>query len=195
MSRTPGEHKRVSVENTMKKYLKDDKIKFSIQSIDIKENFKENITYVAVDMTDNADSFVLEGESKKGAIHAFSKPLLEKYSKDYSSLNNIALVGFSVLPDFKKTKKGTDAVAEVLMEFKNKNNVIIPVRSIDRSYIRASFISLLSGVEFFINLEKSYFHILKCVEDANKRRRGDLSTKYKYDLAALVEINNFNAEH
>ena len=195
MSRTPGEHKRVSVENTMKKYLKDDKITFSIQSIDIKENFKENITYVAVNMTDNTDSFILEGESKKGAIHAFSKPLLEKYSKDYSSLSNILLVGFSVLPDFNKTKKGTDAVAEVLMEFKNKNNVIIPVRSVDRSHIRASFLSLLSGIEFFINLEKSYSHILKCIEDADKRRRGDLSTKYKYDLAALVEINNFDAKH
>ena len=157
MSRTPAEHKRLSVESTMKKYLKDDRITFSIQSIDIKENFKENITYVAVNMTDNVDSFILEGESKKGAIHAFSKPLLEKYSKYYSSLSNIALVGFSVLPDFKKTKKGTDAIAEVLMEFKNRNNVIIPVRSIDRSYVRASFLSLLSGVAFFINLVKSYF--------------------------------------
>ena len=47
MSRTPGEHKRVSVENTMKKYLKDDKITFSIQSIDIKENFKEKPTKVS----------------------------------------------------------------------------------------------------------------------------------------------------
>lgn len=195
MPQTPGEHKRISVENTMKKYLKNDRITFSIQNIDIKEDFKENITSVAVDMTDNANNFVLKGESRKGAIHAFSEPLLGKYSKDYSSLNNITLVGFSVLPDFRKTKKGTDAVAEVLMEFKNRNNVIIPVRSVDRSYVRASFLSLISGVEFFINLEKSYFHLLKCVEDANKRRRGDLSTKYKYDLAALVEINNFDAEH
>ncbi len=191
MPHTPGEHKRISAESTMRKYLKDDRIKFSIHSIDIKEDFKENITFVTVSMTDNASSFVLEGESKKGAIHAFSKPLLEKYSKDYSSLNNITLVGFSVLPDFKKTKKGTDAMAEVLMEFKNKNNVIIPVRNIDRSYVRASFLSLLSGVEFFINLEKSSFHLLECIKDANNRGRGDLSTKYKYDLAALVEINNF----
>lgn len=188
---TIGEHKRFSVESIIKKYLKEETFSFQINNINIKEDFKENLTSVTVDMSDGMKDFKVRGQSRKGAIHAFFKVLLKKYSKDYESISNISLVGFSVVPDFKRTKKGTDAVAEVLMEFKNQKDCLISFRNADSSYIRASFKSLLHGMEFFINLEKSSFHLLRCIEDADKRGRADLALKYKYDLAALVEINNF----
>ena len=159
------------------------------------EDFNEKTSKISCSFSEASNENVEEKNITfigRGLIDALFNALIEHYSKDYESLKSITFVGFAANPDFKTSKNsGSDASIDVSLEFLNSSKKTMTFRSQNRSVASASVRAIFSAIEFYINSENAFKRLKFLISDADDRRRGDLLSLYRYQIAAIVSVTSY----
>lgn len=148
---------------------------------------------VALDTCDTqGDKLRVEGRGY-GMIDALLSALLERYGREYHSLESVELATYRVegLMDTKKHKTGGDAVVKVTIEVRNSEGAYFSFSDVSRSVVSSSARAALAMVEYFINAERAFITLYKSRQDAQERSRPDLVTRYTAEMAEVVKSTSY----
>ena len=196
MQKTPQQFKRLEVKQIIDRVLKKEKKILKPLSIIVKESL--DIDHTMADFSFQEVSTVnkdieLKKQKGKGFIDGLFAGLHNYYWKDYPSLKEIVLVDYNVNPILSKSKTsmGTDAQASVCISVNVGRHGVSEFQHQSRSMIYSSFVSTLEAFQFYINCEECFSRIQFLLNDARKRNRGDIESRYVYDLSKLTEVNSY----
>ena len=198
MLKTPQQIKRETIKQIFDKILKAHQIKLNPLNISVSESFESDFTSVQMSINETTQnltgsSLSLSSDEAKGFVDGMFKACHKYYVKDHTSLNNIRLVNYQVIPKIKKSanKMGTDAETEVTIMVDVKGHGVAEFNSVSRSILHSSFIATLKVFEFYINCEKTFHKIQLVLNDAGQRNRADITQACVSDLSRLTEVNNY----
>jgi len=159
----------------------------AVRSLDIKEDFKNNLTKISCTVTLGKKPYRIQEEGK-GPIDALFKGFVNKFKSEYSSLKNLCFDGFSIKGDVENNIIKPSAMAEaVLIITGNRVSNVLTFRDRATSINKAAINVVLKAFEHYINSERAIKILSKCVKDAKKRNRGDLYDRFIKQMAILVE--------
>ena len=99
------------------------------------------------------------------------------------------LFAFSVSPSSRLSER-TASEVQVSLQFKVcKNNFTFSHKS--SSIVLSAYRNLLKTFEFYMNCEKCFIALKKCVEDARSRNRGDIVSECSYKMADLTKMISY----
>jgi len=127
-----------------------------------------------------------------GMIDAGFNSLIDHYSGEFGSLGTIKLEDVYFQIDHKAERDMSfKAKMEMKIEFSNhcKNRIWFSERTKSLGYTGVSV--LVNAIEFYINCELLFRRVNFLLEDAEKRKRPDVISKYKYLLSEIVEVTNY----
>ena len=124
-----------------------------------------------------------------GLVDALFAGLLERYAREYQSLNTLQLTGFQVAADIetKKGPAGVDSIARVILDISNSEGRIFSFADASRSVTSSTARSVLAMVSYFVNAERAFLTLYNARRDALSRGREDLVSRYTAEMAAVVE--------
>lgn len=132
---------------------------------------------------------VVEGQGA-GFVDAAYKGLMHHHARAYSSLGTLTFTGFAIRGQM-ETGAGLDAEVEVELCVRTLHGRTQAFRAHDRSTLAAAVAAVVQVVEHFINAERAYVKLHRCLADAEARHRPDLIEEYTHSLAHLVRTQSF----
>ena len=170
-------------------------VRLSTKRLEMEENFLANQAQVKVEMRqymgEEEKVFFVSG-SGVGLLDAYFEALLMSFSVEYVSLNQIAIVDFSVQMDrIGNGGRQTDAVALATLRVKNADKHEYTFSHQSVSISQSSIGVVQDVVQFFINSERAYTQLHLALEDAKKRARSDLIQKYQIQMSTLVQATSY----
>ena len=178
----------------VKTFLGSEYLTIMIETVLIKENLREDLTSVKGEVIVHGESLMLDCRGN-GVIDAFFDGLRESLSGKYYSFQDIYFDDFSIQVDplTRRTKQGTDVSVEVgLLVGSYSNHAIYHFVSSARSFNTAALRSVIAAIEYYLNCEIAVLKLRDLIEDARKRMRMDLETKYTRLLAEIVKSASYN---
>jgi hypothetical protein len=134
---------------------------------------------------------VVEGQGS-GFVDAAYKGLMHHHARAYSSLASLTFTGFTIRGQMETGERaGLDAEVEVELCVRTLHGRTLAFRARDRSTLAAAVAAIVQVVEHFINAERAYVKLHRCLADAEARHRPDLIEEYTTGLAHLVEAQSF----
>jgi|14_taG_2_1085336.scaffolds.fasta_scaffold04586_6 hypothetical protein len=127
-----------------------------------------------------------------GMIDAGFNSLVGHYSAEFGSLNTIALEDVYFQIDHKARRDVSfKSKMEMKLEFSNhcKDRTWFSGRTKSLGYTGITV--LINAIEFYINCELLFKRVKFLFNDAEKRKRPDVASKYKYVLSKIVEVTNY----
>lgn len=127
-----------------------------------------------------------------GMIDAGFNSLVNHYSAEYGSLDTITLEDVYFQIDHKaQGDVSFKSQMEIKLEFSNhcKDRTWFSGRTKSLGYTGVSV--LVSAIEFYINCELLFRRVKFLFDDAKKRKRPDVASKYEYVLSKVVEVTNY----
>jgi hypothetical protein len=158
------------------------------------------LTMEEVDGGSRVQLVVLEGDQPVevtgqgvGLVDALYAALLERYAREYQSLNTIQLTGFEVAADLqtKQVQAGVDAVAKVTLDVSNSEGRLFSFTDASRSVTASTARVVLAMVSYFVNAERAFLTLHHARRDALARGREDLVSRYTAEMAQVVESTSF----
>ena len=94
----------------------------------------------------------------KGFVDGIFKACHKSFSEQFSSLENVKLVDYKLVPKFKKAniKTGSDASVEVSISMEVKDHGVAEFNSCSRSILYSSLVATLEAFQFYINCEMTF---------------------------------------
>lgn len=148
---------------------------------------------VTIETVDTQGRVLTVKGTGSGMIDAVLNGLLERYAREYHSLQSIEMASFQVEAqvDTKQGKTGSDAVATVTIEVKNSEGMLFAFSDESRFMVSSSARAALASVEYFINAERAFITLYKSRKDAQERHRADLVTRYTHEMAEVVKSTSY----
>lgn len=136
-------------------------------------------------------SFVVSG-SGVGLVDAFFEGLLHAFSGEYVSLNQVAILDFSLTTKLSSLKDShTDAIVTATLRVRNSDRHEYTF-SYHSSSVSQSSIGVIDDVtQFFINSERAYTQLYFALQDAKQRSRTDLIDRYQIQMATLLKATSY----
>lgn len=174
-----------------KKVLGEGYLEIKGKSITIKENFDKEETAIELELLDDSK---VSGHGV-GAVDSFFNGLLGHFSKEFKSITSITLEKFHVSTRRESSYDclGTSALCCVDMLVKNSNGKKFNFQSTTRSLTTSAAEVCMAAIEHFVNAEKSYIILWKCLKNASDRNRQDLVDRYTKEISEVV-INTSYAD-
>ena len=173
MRKTPQEFRRENVKELFTKILMSQKVCLQPLNISVNETWRSDFTTVDLEMLQiqgdvKKPVHVMEVEAK-GFVDGIFKACHKTFLQEFSSLENIKLVDYKLVPKFKKenSKTGSDASVEVSVAMEVRDHGVAEFNSSSRSILYSSLVATLEAFEFYINCEKTFKKIKLILEDAN----------------------------
>ena len=177
--------------------LKDEKVQIIISDFVLAEDFDDNISNVRFNLT----SFHKKEKTIKniegygnGVVDALLSSILNYFSDDYVSLQNVKLYDFIVEVDFTKGRNSlnSDAPVEIkiVLESNSRSKLYFKARS--NSIVRAGISAVCKTIEYLVNAENAVLRLHKDILHAKERRRTDLEDTYIRQLLELVKFISYS---
>jgi len=195
--KTPQDFRRENVKELFDKILKDNKTKLVPKDITIKESVDSEFTSVdfSLDMISGEETktYNFIDVQGKGFVDAIFTTCYEEFVELFPSLKNLSLVDLIVKPIFSMSKKdtGTDARTDIIFRVEIKEHGLSEFSARSRSIVHASFQAMMETFQFYINCDKTFHRLRECLDDANRRHRGDTAQAYIVDLSQLTTVNTY----
>lgn len=155
----------------------------------------EETTSITCEVTDETtgENSIIAGKGV-GVIDAFFKGIVDRFATDYPSLKTIRITSFQVDAklETKSNYAGTDSAGEVSVSIMNSAGKFFRFSHASRSVIASSIITILLGLEYFINSERAYVTLHEAFTDAQQRSRDDLVQHYTRQMAVLVRNTSYS---
>jgi hypothetical protein len=168
----------------------ENKILIDIESISLKEDYKNNVSKVLCtlffyDIKKNKISVEAEG---KGVVDALFNALLNKFAEEFVSLKSIKLYDFIVKIQFNKSRTPfqTDAPVEIKIVLESTNRKKLYFKHSSSSLVKAAGGALCQAIAYLINAERAVVQLHQDILYARKRQRTDLESGYTSQLVELV---------
>ena len=185
--KTPQEEKQATMNKVAREVLGNKYLNVAVRRLDIKEDFKNNLTKISCTVTLGKKPHRIQEEGK-GPIDALFKGFVNKFKSEYPSLKNLCFDGFSIKGDVENNIIKPSAMAEaVLIIAGNRTGNALTFRDRATSINKAAINVVLKAFEHYINSERAIKILSKCVKDAKRRNRGDLYDRFIKQMAILVE--------
>jgi len=193
MHSTVEESKRDDLYKIIKKTLKKEYLDLTVKKIALSEDFRKGTSQVNCSFSENGGRAINLKSSGCGMVDASFNALLEYYSDNYPSLENIAFEGISVLPDWRTRAglSGSDAEIEVEIKFTNSSNSIMTFRNKGKSFVSATVLGVFNAIEFYINAENAFKKLKYLISDAKNRNRNDIAQKYLSTISRVVNVTSY----
>lgn len=158
------------------------------------------LAFEEADHTTNCKVSVIEGEQTVemeakgvGVVDAIFHALLDRYAREYQSLNTISLTGFHVGAELATKKKdaGVDAVGEVTLDITNSEGRVFTFSDKSRSVTISIARAVLKIIMYFVNAERAFVTLHNARRDAAARNREDLVSRYTAEMAQVVESTSY----
>lgn len=174
--------------------LGSDAVELRIQRLELEENFEDHSSHVVVTATDGGRELIIEGDGV-GLVDALWSGFTKYFCAEYESLKTIELAGFTIATDVetKKHTEGTDAIGEVTLEVKNSDGKSFRFKDRSRSIATSSARSVLAAIEYFLNAERAFIKLHSSLQDAKRRNRSDLISRFTGELAEVVKSTSYAA--
>lgn len=155
----------------------------------------EEATSITCEVTDETtgENSIIAGKGV-GVIDAFFKGFVDRFANDYPSLKTIRITSFQVNAklETKSDYAGTDSAGEVSVSIMNSAGKFFRFAHSSRSVIASSIITILLGLEYFVNSERAYVTLHEAFKDAQQRSREDLVQHYTSQMAMLVRNTSYS---
>jgi len=180
-----------SVSNLIYETLGDRYIKLVVGGVTIKDDTRGSCE-VELIVNDN----LLFG-SGIGMVDATFDAIKTYYLNEYRSLETIKLSNFKISLSKNKNKtpvsgiSGTDSLCSAHLTLKNSYGTSFEFNYTSCSLMASVACSIALGVQHFINSERAYIALQTALEDAKKRNRIDLVTKYTNSLSMVVQSTSY----
>jgi hypothetical protein len=193
MHTTVEESKREDLYAIIKKTLKKEYIGLKVKKIALLEDFKRDTSQVNCSFSENGGKAINLKSNGCGMVDALFNALLEYYSDNYPSLKGITFEGISILPDWRTRAglSGSDAEIEVEIKFTNSSNSVMTFRNKGKSFVTTTALGILDAIEFYINSEKAFKKLKFLIDDAQMRKRWDISQQYTSSISAIVGVTSY----
>lgn len=159
------------------------------------EEALEEATSVTCEVTDETtgENSIIAGKGV-GVIDAFFKGFVDRFATEYPSLKTVRITSFQVNANMetKSDYAGTDSAGEVSVGIMNSAGKFFRFSHSSRSVIASSIITMLLGLEYFINSERAYITLHEAFTDAHQRGRDDLVQHYTRQMAVLVRNTSYS---
>jgi len=185
--KTLTEYQREEIGTLIKNILEDDYVRLELFQLSIKEDAIEQITEVNCKMLVDGKKQTIKG-SGSGPVDALFTALVEKFSPDYCSLENLCFARFSVEADINKdlSSSKADAAVSATLEIDHELNSLL-FREWASSVSVVSAKVVLSAMEHFINAERAVVKLYKGLQYAKERGRGDMINVYTQQMTGVVK--------
>jgi hypothetical protein len=167
----------------------------AVNRVVIEEDLRHGATSISAEVFDAATGTTSVIAAKGvGLIDAFFRGMVQRFAKEYPSLNTIKFSSFSVKAklDTKRGFSGADSEAEVTVEITNSEDKQFLFAHHSPSLISASIVTTLRGLEYFINSERAFVSMYNAYKDAKERNRSDLVQRYTSGMAILVQNTSYS---
>lgn len=192
----PVLHDQEEMLEKMKDILGDDFTTLKISSYRLEEDFETDTARIQCKLVQSpSPTPVLEIEGKgNGIVDACFHALMNALASEYSSLTTIQFKDFRVegLMSTSRDTSGSDAQARVTLTVLSSDGYEFTFGATSLSTSRAAIIATLQAVEYFINSEKSFVQIYRCLEHYRSENRSDLVTKYQLLLGQMVQNTSYS---
>ena len=176
--------------------LGDDTLDLHVEQFKLEENFDAarcTADLIVTGMPSSEDAVSLAGEGV-GVVAAVFHALRDNLSRESPSLNSIRFSGFEIRADFNTRKEdaGSDAAGTVVLVVENSSGRRFEFAHTSRSITASMVIATLQASEYFVNTERAFIVLHRALEDARKRNRSDLVTRYNREMADIVENTSYS---
>jgi len=185
--KTLTEYQREEMGQVINKVLAKEYLKLELVQLSIKEDAIEEITEVSCRVLFEGEKLTIKGKGK-GLVDALFAALVEKFSKEYCSLENLCFARFSVEADINKDlpSSKTDALVEATLEIDHDlDSLLFREHASSVSVVSAKVV--LAAAEHFINAEKCVAKLYKGLQYAKKKGRGDMINVYTQQMTEVVK--------
>jgi len=177
--------------------LGDDIINLRAQRIHFEELPDEHHCTVSLELHDTGGDIprAIEGGGV-GLVDAVFNAVRDTMAIDFPSLKHIFFDDFIVTSDIAKTRKkipGSDAVGTVELIVRNEEGRIFSFVDESRSTTASTVNVVLRSLSHFVNAERAVRVIVKAIEEAKTRNRGELVQSYTMRLSDLVKHASYAA--
>ncbi|MAH44916.1 hypothetical protein CMI37_03755 [Candidatus Pacearchaeota archaeon] len=171
------------------------RVQIVITQFTLKEDFKNDCSIVTC-------SYKLKPSRRKakkitgtgsGVIDALFNAAMAELTKNFHSLKEIELYDFLVKVKFQESiqQRRTDAPVEIKIALVSSNKRRMYFKSTSNSLAKAGIKSVCKAIEYLMNAELAAIQLCKDIENANKRNRVDLTSRYTFQLAELVKCVSY----
>lgn len=179
----------------MKELLGENFMHLEVVGYDLHEDFTRSETLIACKIKDNRtqDVTTIEGRGV-GMIDAFFHGLLDRLSKEYPSLQTIAIDKFSVDGNMGsgREQNRADAMAQVTIGIKNSSGGHFEFNHESRSVTRSGIEATLRAAEYFVNSERAFVATFKALKSSRAQNRNDLVARYTDLMSRLVRNTSYS---
>ncbi len=119
--------------------------------------------------------------------------LLDRYAREYKSLESIAIVDFKLSADMgsKQRSAGVDALGTVTLDVTNSEGKHFVFTDSSRSVTTSSARAVIACVQYFLNAERAFVTLFNARKDAIQRGREDLVARYTAELGDVVRCTSY----
>ena len=154
-----------------------------------KKGSPTTVDFMFHEISNTKKKHVTINSSGRGFIDAIFRGMVDEYSKQYPSLNQIKLKKFTVsTPGFLDEETASDV--EVSLRFEISNN-FFTFSNRSNSIVRSAYCNLLETFQFYINCEKCFFVLRNAVKDARERNRSDIVSSCSYKMSNLTKMISY----
>lgn len=185
--KTLTEYHREEMGQLLKEVLEDEYLKLELNQLSIKEDATDQITEIRCRLLIGSKKSIIKGIGR-GPVDALFSSLIENFSKDYHSLENLSFARFSVEADINKDLSAlkTDASVLATLEIDHDLSSLL-FREWASSISVVSAKVVISAIEHFINAERAVVKLYKGIQYAKKRGRGDMINVYTQQMTGIVK--------
>lgn len=128
-----------------------------------------------------------------GVVDALYAGLLDRYAREYKSLESIEIVDFKLSADMgsKQRTAGVDALGKVTVDVTNSEGKHFTFTDSSRSVTTSSARAVIACVQYFVNAERAFVTLFNARKDAIQRGREDLVARYTAELADVVQSTSY----
>jgi hypothetical protein len=188
----PEEARQNNLMKIINEVLGPAKVSVFISDFILKENDATKCSHISCRLRLKDKTIMIKGTGN-GPVDALFTALTQKLNKKYCSLSGIEFDDFSLKVKFKESRRWnkTDAPVEIKLVLKNGRNKRMYFHAQSRSLVLAAVAAIRKALEFLINAEKAVIQLRKDHHEASERNRVDLTEKYAFQLAELIQISNY----
>ena len=179
----------------MQEILKEHYLRLEVLSYELHENFETGASRIACQVKDmqTGETQTIEGRGE-GVLDAFFHGLKERLTESFTSLKTLRFASFEIRGDLETSRGqvGTDAEAVAVLVVRNGQGRDFEFKFSSRSILKSGIEATLEAAEYFVNSERAFLTVHKCLDDARSKNRPDLIDKYTNMLAVLVENSSYS---
>jgi len=185
--------RRTTTEALVRRVLGDNTFTFTVVHYQVAEYVSpEGGCRVVLTLDKGGHREVVEGQGV-GFVDAAYRGLMQHHARAYVSLETITFTGFAIRGQMETGHgpSGLDAEVEVELSVRNQEGRVVVFLARDRSTLAAAVAAVVLVAEHFINAERAYVQLHRCLADAEARHRPDLIEQYTAWLAELVHTTSY----